>query len=421
MQKLLFNPSQLLTIDTQGKNVKRGADLSELNLILDHSIVISDDLIADIIPNSTVNKNKFDKIIDVTGKTVLPGLVECHTHSVFTGSRADEFRQKLDGVDYEKIAESGGGINSTVKAVRHSSFEDIIKSVKPRIENFISQGITTLEIKSGYGLDFENEIKLLHAINYLNEIYPIDIIPTFLGAHTFPPEHKETRNEYIDEIINKMLPHIAGQNLAKFCDGFCELTAFTADEIDLIFSKAKELGFNLRLHTEQFNAIGGLDVALKHNAASVDHLEVLEDDGIIKLGKSDTVSVLLPGVSFFLKCQYAPARKLIENNAVIALATDYNPGSSHISSLSLIMSLAALNMSMTIEETLNAVTINAAAALRMNNKIGSIEIGKKADFSIFGTEEYADIVYDIGRNLNCLTIKNGEIIYSPNPTLFKFK
>ncbi len=417
MKKLLFNPSQLLTLDTHSKNVKRGTGLSEIDLLHDHSIVINNNFIADIIPNSSVNKNKFDRIIDVTGKTVLPGLVECHTHSVFTGSRADEFRQKLAGVDYEKIAESGGGINSTVRSVRQSSFEDIIKTVKPRIENFISQGITSLEIKSGYGLDFENEIKLLQVINYLNEIYPIDIIPTFLGAHTFPPEHKTTRDEYIDEIINKMLPHIAEQKLAKFCDGFCEATAFTADEIDLIFIRAEELGLNLKLHTEQFNSIGGLNTALKHNAVSVDHLEVLQDDGIIKLGKADTVSVLLPGVSFFLKYQYAPARKLIESNAIIALATDFNPGSSHISSLSLIMSLAALNMRMTIEETINAVTINAAAALRMNDKIGSIEIGKKADFSIFDTEEYANIVYDIGRNLNCMTIKNGEIIYNSAPSV----
>jgi len=417
MKKLLFNPSQLLTLDTHGKNVKRGTGLSEIDLLHDHSIVINENSIVDIIPNSSVNKNKFDTIIDVTGKTVLPGLVECHTHSIFTGSRADEFRKKLAGIDYEKIAESGGGINSTVRSVRQSSFEDIIKTVKPRIENFISQGITTLEIKSGYGLDFENEIKLLQVINYLNEIYPIDIIPTFLGAHTFPPEHKETRDEYIDEIITKMLPHIAEQKLAKFCDGFCESTAFTADEIDLIFTRAKELGLNLKLHTEQFNSIGGLDTALKHNAVSVDHLEVLQDDGIIKLGKADTVSVLLPGVSFFLKYQYAPARKLIESNAIIALATDFNPGSSHISSLSLIMSLAALNMRMTIEETINAVTINAAAALRMNDKIGSIEIGKRADFSIFDTEEYADIVYDIGRNLNCMTIKSGEIIYNSAPPI----
>jgi len=415
MKKLLFNPAQLLTLDTRGKNLKRGADHSDIDLLNDYSIVINDNLIADIIPNSSVNKNKFDTIIDVTGKTVLPGLVECHTHSVFTGSRANEFRQKLAGVDYEKIAESGGGINSTVRSLRQSSFEEIIKTVKPRIENFISQGITTLEIKSGYGLDFENEIKLLQVINYLNEIYPIDIIPTFLGAHTFPPEHRKSRDEYIDEIINKMLPHIAEQKLAKFCDGFCEATAFTADEIDLIFTRAEELGLKLKLHTEQFNSIGGLDTALMHNTVSVDHLEVLQDDGIIKLGKADTVSVLLPGVSFFLKYQYAPARKLIENNAIIALATDFNPGSSHISSLSLIMSLAALNMRMTIEETINAVTINAAAALRMNDKIGSIEIGKRADFSIFDTEEYADIVYDIGRNLNCLTIKNGKIIYRSAP------
>ena len=417
MQKLLFNPSQLLTIDTNSKNLKRGTDLSEVDLVHDHSIVLNDNLIADIIPNSSVNKNKFDIITDVTGKTVLPGLVECHTHSVFTGSRADEFRQKLAGVDYEKIAESGGGIISTVRSVRQSSIEDIIETVKPRIENFISQGITTLEIKSGYGLDFENEIKLLHVINFLNEIYPIDIIPTFLGAHSFPTEHKTTHDEYVDELINKMLPHIAEQKLAKFCDGFCEATAFTADEIDLIFTKAIELGLNLKLHTEQFNSLGGLDIALKHNAVSVDHLEVLTDDGIIKLGMADTVSVLLPGVSFFLNYQYAPARKLIENNAIIALATDFNPGSSHISSLSLIMSLAALNMRMTIEETINAVTINAAAALGMNDKIGSIEIGKRADFSVFDTEEYADIVYEIGRNLNCLTIKNGEIIYASTPPI----
>jgi imidazolonepropionase len=214
-----------------------------------------------------------------------------------------------------------------------------------------------------------------------------------------------------------MLPHIAEQKLAKFCDGFCESTAFTADEINLIFTRAEELGLKIKLHTEQFNSIGGLDTALKHNAVSVDHLEVLQDDGIIKLGKADTVSVLLPGVSFFLKYQYAPARKLIENNAIIALATDFNPGSSHISSLSLIMSLAALNMEMTIEETINAVTINAAAALRMNDKIGSIEIGKRADFSIFDTEEYADIVYDIGRNLNCMTIKSGYIIYNSTPPI----
>ncbi|GBD87665.1 imidazolonepropionase [bacterium BMS3Abin03] len=418
MKKLLYNPSQIVTVDTDGKNFKRGSKLSDIALLTDHSIVIIDDKIADIIQTSSVNKLKFDKRIDLTGKIVLPGLVECHTHSAFTGSRADEFRQKLAGADYESIARSGGGINSTVQSVRQSSFEKIVGEVKPRIEHFISQGITTLEIKSGYGLNYENEIRLLKVINYLDEIYPVDIIPTFLGAHTFPPEHKTTRDAYLNEIIDVMLPHIAEQKLAVFCDGFCEATAFPADKIDRIFSKAKSLGLKLKLHTEQFNSIGGLDVALKHNAVSVDHLEVLEDNDIEKLSESNTVSVLLPGVSFFLNYQYAPARKLIENNAIVALATDFNPGSSHISSLSLIMSLAALKMGMSIEETISAVTINAAKAVCAEKNAGSIEIGKDADFAVFDTTEYADIVYDIGKNLNCITIKNGNIIYNKSEVKF---
>jgi imidazolonepropionase len=412
MIKLLSAPSQILTLNTSGKNLKRGKELSDVNVIDGHSIVIEDDIIKDIIPNLSVNKNSYDAVLDLEDKIVLPGLIECHTHTAFTGSRADEFRQKLEGIDYEKIAESGGGINSTVRAVRKSTFEEIVNTVKPRIENFISQGITTLEIKSGYGLDFENEIKLLQVINYLNEIYTIDIIPTFLGAHTYPPEHIQNHDDYIDIITNKMLPHIAKQRLARFCDGFCEATAFSADEIKTIFTAAEANGFKIRLHTEQFNSIGGLDAALSFNAISVDHLEVLEDNDVTKIADSDLVAVILPGVSFFLNYQYAPARKLIDNNAIVALATDFNPGSSHISSLSLVMSIAALKMNMSIEETINAVTINASKALCINDKVGSIEIGKKADFSVFKCEEYANIVYDIGRNLNCITIKNGNIIYN---------
>jgi imidazolonepropionase len=411
MKSLLFNPASIVTIDTSGKNFKRGKELSDIGCIYEHSIVIEDDLIKDLLPTSSLDKNKFNKIIDATGKTVLPGLVECHTHTAFSGSRADEFRQKLSDVSYEEIAKKGGGINTTVRAVRTSSFEELINIIKPRIENFISQGITTLEIKSGYGLDFENERKLLQVINFLDEIYPIDIIPTFLGAHTFPLEFKSNHQAYVDEIINKMIPHFADQKLAEFCDGFCEVTAFSANEIDMIFSTADKHGLKFKLHTEQFNAIGGLDVALKHKAVSVDHLEVIKDEDIPKLGRTDTVSVLLPGVSFFLNHLYAPARKLIEQNAIVALATDFNPGSSHISSLSLIMSLAALKMKMTIEETISAFTINAAKALSREKSIGSIEIGKKADFAVFDTSDYSDIVYSIGRDLNCMTIKDGIVIY----------
>ncbi|MBK9099423.1 MAG: imidazolonepropionase [bacterium] len=411
MKTLLFNPASIVTVNTSGKNFKRGKELSDIGCIHEHSIVIEEDLIKDIIPTSSVDKNNFEKIIDVTGKTVFPGLVECHTHTAFAGSRADEFRQKLNGIGYEEIAKKGGGINTTVTAVRSSSFKDLVKIIKPRIDHFISQGITTLEIKSGYGLNFGNERKLLQVINFLDEIYPIDIVPTFLGAHTYPKEFKDNIRGYLDEIINKMIPHFAEQKLAEFCDGFCEATAFSSNEIDEIFSAANNHGLKLKLHTEQFNSIGGLDVALNHNAVSVDHLEVIKDEDIPKLSKSDTVAVLLPGVSFFLNHQYAPARKLIEQNAIVALATDYNPGSSHISSLSLIMSIAALKMKMTIEETISAVTINSAKALCREKNIGSIEIGKKADFAVLNTSDYADIVYSIGSNLNCMTIKNGRIVY----------
>jgi len=411
MIKILSNISQVVTVDTYGRNYKRGNELNELGVITDSSIVIENEYIKDIIPSSSVKSYEADEIMDLNGKIVLPGMVECHTHTAFAGSRAEEFKKKLKGIGYEEIAESGGGINKTVNSVRNSSIEDLINLITPRINYFISRGITTLEIKSGYGLDFQNEVKLLKVINFLNQKLPIDIIPTFLGAHTYPPEFKKDHDSYIKLLTSDLLPYISENKLADFCDGFCEATAFSADEIETIFSKAKNLGFKLRLHTDQFNSIGGINVAIKLGALSVDHLEVITDQDINKLGKTEIVCVVFPGVSLFLNHKIAPARKLIDNNAILALSTDYNPGSSNISDMNLIMSLAALTMGMTIEETISAVTINSAKALNMNKIIGSIEIGKKADFSVFDTNDYSDIVYNVGRNLNCMTIKNGEVIY----------
>ncbi len=411
MIKLFRHPSQIVTVDTKGKNVKRGKELNDLSVLTDHSLLIENNLIKDFIPNSSIKHISADKIIDVKDKIILPGLVECHTHTAFAGSRSDEFRMRLAGAHYEEIAKAGGGINTTVSAVRNLSFDELVNIIAPRIKDFIAQGVTTLEIKSGYGLDFENEIKLLRIINYLNEIFQIDIIPTFLGAHTFPNEFKNDRKGYVNLITERMLPYIAENNLAKFCDGFCEKAAFSANEIDKIFSKAAGLGFEIKLHTEQFNPVGGIDTALKHKAVSVDHLEVLEEKDFYKISESDTVAVLLPGVSFFLNYNFAPVRKLIDNNAIVALATDFNPGSSHISNLTFIMSLAALKMNMTIEETISAVTINSAKALNLSKDRGSLEIGKKADLAVFDAKDFADIVYSIGKNLNHLTIKNGNIIY----------
>jgi imidazolonepropionase len=411
MLKIFKDPAQIITVNTEGKNYKRGKELDAVEVLTDHSIITENDLIKDIIPTGSIKNSSEYELIPLINKIILPGFVECHTHSVFAGSRANEFRLKLKGATYEEIARTGGGINTTVHAVRNSSFEELVKLAIPRIQNFIAQGVTTIEIKSGYGLDFENEIKLLKVINHLNELLPIEIVSTFLGAHTFPAEYKNDHTGYCNLLTDKMIPYIYANNLAKFCDVFCEVTAFSLKETDMILKRAIKEGLKIKLHTEQFNNIGGFETALKYNAVSVEHLEMLKDEQFQMLGSSETTAVLLPGVSFFLDYQYAPARKLIDNNAIIAIATDYNPGSSNINNISLIMSLAAIKMKMSIEEVISAYTINAAKAIDVNKQSGSIEIGKNADFAILNTAEYSDIIYNAGSNLNIMTIKNGNIIF----------
>lgn len=411
MIKILVNPSQIVSVSTDKNNLKRGHEMNDLNILYDHSIVIENDLIKDIVPNHSLGSINCDERIDITDKVILPGLVECHTHLVFAGSRANEVRMKVAGASYEDIANSGGGIVSTMNAVRNSSVEELLALARVRVKNFISQGVTSLEIKSGYGLNFENEIKILKVIQILKQEFQIDIIPTFLGAHTFAPEYKSNRDEYLNSIMNEMLPYIAENKLADSCDGFCEKTAFTPSEIDVVFTKARQLRLKIKLHTEQFNAIGGLQIALKHNPLSVDHLEVLRKEDVNLFSNSQIVAVLLPGVSHYLDYQFAPARDIIDNNGIVALATDFNPGSSPISNVSIIMSLAAIKMKMTFEEIITAYTINSAKALDIHQEKGSIEIGKKADFSIFNTNDYANIIYSIGTNLCSRVIKNGKTIY----------
>ncbi|CAG0905071.1 unnamed protein product, partial [Cyprideis torosa] len=405
----------IVTINTNGKNYKNGVESKEIGLFEEYSILIADGVISQIIPNSKLSEIKYDKKIDLTDKIIMPGLVECHTHTVFAGSRAKEFNMRLNGKSYEEIAMAGGGINSTVKSVRESGFEELVNISKPRIENFIRQGVTTLEIKSGYGLSFYDEIKLLEVVNKLDSLYPIDIIPTFLGAHTFPPEYINDKEKYIDIIINEMLPYISEKKLAKSCDGFCELTAFSTKQIEKIFIAAADSNLNLKLHTDQFNSIGGLELALEMGAKSVDHLEVLSD--VDKVANSETVAVLLPGVSFSLQYNYAPARKLLDNNAIVALSTDYNPGSSHINNISNIWGLAAFKMSMKMEEIITAYTINSAKALGISEAVGSIEVGKSADFSIYNAKEYSELLYNFGNNLNVTTIKSGKVAQKSAPIL----
>jgi len=411
MKTLLFNPAQILTVNTNGKNFKRGNELGDISVLENSSVIVEDDKISNILSNDKITEFKYDQKIDLTNKILLPGLVEAHTHLVFAGSRANEFGMRLSGKSYEEIANSGGGINSTVKAVREASFEELLELSLPRVQKFIEQGVTTLEIKSGYGLSFYDEIKILQVIKELNSIFPIDIKATFLGAHTFPLEYRNDQNQYIKILTKEIIPFITKNNLADSCDAFCEKTAFISTQIDEIFSAAKENNLEVKLHTDQFNVIGGIETALKFDAQSVDHLEVIDENGIEIIAKSNSVAVLLPGVSFSLNYQFAPARKLIEKNAIVSLATDYNPGSSHINNISLIWGLAALKMNIKIEEIISAYTINAAKALSLSEKIGSIEIGKNADFSVFNTSNYNDLIYFIGQNLCSMTIKNGKVIY----------
>lgn len=412
MIKLFYNPSQILTMNTNGKNFKRGSEINEISPLYHHSIVVEDELIKDIIPNNSIILSKYDIIYDLRNKILMPGLIDCHTHTVYAGSRADEFIMKLQGKSYEDIAQKGGGILSTVNAIENITPADLYNISLDRIKYFISQGITTLEIKSGYGLSFDNEIKILNVIRNLNQTLPIDIIPTFLGAHTYPKEYKNDHKKYIEILLSNLTPFIINNKLATFFDIFCEQTAFSPDEVDYIFSNLHNTPFKLKMHSEQFNSIGGLDIGLKHNVHSIDHLEVITEQNIQKLASSNTVAVVLPGCSFFLNYDFAPAKKIIENNGILAIASDYNPGSNHINNISMLMGIAAIKMNLTPEQILNAWTINAAKALDISDKFGSIEPNKFADFAIFDTTNYNEIIYNMGNNLISKVFKKGELIYN---------
>ncbi|MBS1552218.1 MAG: imidazolonepropionase, partial [Bacteroidetes bacterium] len=364
------------------------------------------------------NRIKKYKIIDGRNKVVTPGFVDSHTHFVFAGSRENEYEMRLAGKSYQEIAEAGGGIISTVDSVRNTSEKKLRQVAEKKLEKFVRYGTTTVEGKSGYGLDKKNEIKILKILKDLNKKnkYGLDIIPTFLGAHSVP--EGKSKPEYVCEICELMIPEIAFKKLAGFTDIFIEENYFDAEDADKIFSKSLEYGLIPKLHTDQFKSIGGIDVAIKFRAASVDHLEVLGTSDILKLSEYNSrqidrkiIATLLPGVSYFLNISYQPARELIDHNIPVALATDFNPGSCMTENLQMIMSLASLKLKMNADEILNAVTINAAFALNMEDKVGSIETGKQADLNIFDIPDYKFIVYNFGVNNIEMVIKKGKIIY----------
>lgn len=353
----------------------------------------------------------FGKSLDASQYVVLPGLIDSHTHTLFAGSRENEFEMKLAGATYQDIAAKGGGIKSTMRATRQASQEELIAIGTERLQKAMAFGITTIEIKSGYGLSFDDEIKMLETIRTLRQSTPMDLSATFLGAHTLPPEFTDNRKGYIDLICNKMIPYITEHKLAEFCDAFCETNVFTIEETRRVFEVARDHGLRLKLHADQLTNTGGAELCAEMGAVSADHLENISERGIEALAGSGVVAGLLPGCSFFLKMQYPPARKMIEAGIPVALATDFNPGSCMTQNLQMIMSIACTQMRMTTAEAIQGVTVHAARSLDRND-IGNIRNGLKADLALFDVPNYQFIPYNFAQNHVRHVVKSGEIVYT---------
>jgi imidazolonepropionase len=352
------------------------------------------------------------KKLDLGGRVVLPGLVDSHTHLIFPASRAAEYEQRIAGATYEEIARKGGGILSTVRALRRAKPQALKTNALAALRHFAAHGTTTLEAKSGYGLETKSELATLRLLSELHQEQPLDIHCTFLGAHAVPPEFRGRADAYIDFLVAKLIPRVALAGLAEFCDVYCDRGAFTVSQARRVLTAGRAFGLVPRLHAEQLARTGATRLAIELDAASADHLDKINPADIRALAASNVVATLLPGCSFHLGLpRYAPARKLLDAGGAVALATDYNPGTSPILSLPMVMSLACTQMRMSPAEAIAAATINPAYSLRRQMHIGSIEVGKYADLAIFDVEDYREIPYYVGVNHCVMTIKRGEIIY----------
>ncbi|MDP6684378.1 MAG: imidazolonepropionase [Candidatus Marinimicrobia bacterium] len=377
----LTNIGCLFTWDSQNKCVQTQ---------IDGEILMEDGIILGI-GSSTENG---DVLIDCEQKLVTPGFVDSHTHPVFFHGREEEYSQRLSGMSYQEIAEKGGGIQSSINGVRNASIDELVEQVRLRMDRFLQNGTTTIEAKSGYGLSTESELKSLEVINRVSENHHIDIIPTFMGAHAFPPEYSGNHDSYVDLICDEMIPAVAEQGITKYCDVFCEKGYFDLDQTSKILSTGKEVGLIPRIHADEFQDSGAAELAAELDCVSADHLMAVSENGIRALAEKNVTGTLLPGTTFFLGShQYAPARRMLDEGVFIALATDFNPGSSHIQSMPFMLVLACLYLHMSIEEALIASTWQGAVSLGVEDKVGSIEIGKQADIIIWDMEKPIDVVY----------------------------
>lgn len=394
----VVNCAQLVTL-AGARRPRVGGDLRQLSIIDDGAMLVRGDLIEAVGRRREIESlMKGDcEIVDAGRRVVMPGFVDAHTHPVFAGIRANEFEQRASGATYREIAARGGGIRSTVRATRNASLSDLVKAGKRYAQWFLRCGTTTIEAKSGYGLTVEDELKILRAIKQLNAVTPLSYVPTFLGAHDLPSEYKSRRTTYVNLVVNEMLPRVAAEKLAEYCDVFCEEGAFTADESWQILSAARCHGLGLRVHADQLSLSGGAKLAAELNATTADHLEHADAAGILALKTAKVQPVLLPGSVYALGSnQYPPARQMIDAGLAVVLATDFNPGSSPTPSMPMVLSLACTQMKMTPAEAITAATINAAYSLGRGEEIGSLEKGKRADFVIHDCEDYRELAYFFG-------------------------
>ncbi len=411
---LITGCKQLLTLS--GPWPRRGRALGELSILRDGAVLIRNGRIVAVGSRRSMEKHREARRarkLDLGGKIVLPGFVDSHTHLLFAASRAEEYEQRIAGATYEEIAERGGGVVASVRKLRRAAAESLKEQACGWLGEFAAHGTTTLEAKSGYGLNSAGELKTLRIYRQLRREQPLEIVPTFLGAHVVPPEFRGRADAYVGHLARNLLPKIAAEGLAEFCDVFCERGAFTVEQARRVLSAGRAVGLAPRIHAEQLTRTGAARLAVELRAASADHLEKINAGDIHELAKSSVCCTLLPGCCFHLGLRkYAPARRLIDAGAIIALATDFNPGTSPTVSMPMVLSLGCTQMRMTPAEAIAAATINGAWALRRADRIGSLEVGKFADLAVFDLDDYREIPYYFGVNRCVMTIKCGQIVFS---------
>jgi imidazolonepropionase len=410
---LVTGCSELLTL--RGPVPRRGRTLQDLGIIRDAALLIQDDRIAAVGPRRRVEalrESRRAEKLDLGGRVVLPGFVDSHTHLVFPASRAFEYEQCIRGKSYRQIARSGGGICSTVDALRKASPQALEILASAHLGRFAAHGTTTIEAKSGYGLNWPGEFKILNVLHDLHQNQPLDIVRTFLGAHVVPPEFRRRPGAYVELLVRRWIPSVATAGLAEFCDVYCDAGAFTLSQARRILSAARVCGLVPRIHAAQFTRTGAARLAIELHAASADHLDRINAADVRALALSNVVCTLLPGCNFHLGlAQRAPARLLLDGGAIVALATDFNPGTSPTVSMPMILSLACNQLRMTPAEAISAATINPAYSLRLHDRVGSLEVGKYADFAAFDVAGYREIPYYFGVNLCSVTMKRGVVIH----------